>query len=126
FSKMRTLRALADVNSDQQNRGLEISLQIDRATAARLGVTQQAIDSTLYDAFGQRPVSTMYTRLNQYHVVMEVDPSFAQDPDALQFIYVPASDGRQVPLSAFSRYGRSRSEERRVGKECRTWRWPDS
>src|SRR5207244_11077916 len=76
FSKMRTLRALADVNSDQQNRGLEISLQIDRATAARLGVTQQAIDSTLYDAFGQRPVSTMYTRLNQYHVVMEVDTGF--------------------------------------------------
>jgi multidrug efflux pump len=107
LSKMRTLPALADVNSDQQNRGLEISLQIDRATAARVGVTPLAIDSTLYDAFGQRPVSTIYTRLNQYHVVMEVDPRFAQDPDALQFIYVPAADGRQVPLSTFARYDRS-------------------
>jgi multidrug efflux pump len=106
FSKMRTLPALADVNSDQQNRGMEISLLLDRVTAARLGVTPQAIDGTLYDAFGQRPVSTMYTRLNQYHVVMEVDPRFAQDPDALQFIYVPAAGGGQVPLSTFARYDR--------------------
>src|SRR5439155_1141859 len=100
FSKLRTLPALTDVNSDQQNRGLDISLDIDRATAARLGVTLQAIDSTLYDAFGQRQVSTMYTGLNQYHVVLEVDPELMQDPGSLDTVYLPASNGAQVPLSA--------------------------
>src|SRR5438046_882583 len=67
YEKLRTLPGFADVNSDQQNRGLEIALQIDRQTAARMGVTAQAVDNTVYDAFGQRQVSTMYTRLNQYH-----------------------------------------------------------
>ena len=107
FSKLRTLPALTDVNSDQQNRGLDISLDIDRATAARLGVTLQAIDSTLYDAFGQRQVSTMYTGLNQYHVVLEVDPELMQDPGSLDTVYLPASNGAQVPLSAVARYDRS-------------------
>ena len=107
YSKLRTLPGLADVNSDQQNHGLEISLQIDRQTAARLGVTPAAIDNTIYDAFGQRQVSTMYTRLNQYHVVMEVAPDLSEYPDGLNYIYVPAANGRQAPLGAFARFGRS-------------------
>jgi multidrug efflux pump len=107
FSKLQTLPVLTDVNTDQQNRGLEIELEIDRATAARMGVTQQAIDNTLYDAFGQRQVSTIYTRLNQYHVVLEVDPDLLQDPGSLHSVYVPASDGTQVPLNTVVRYGRS-------------------
>src|SRR5215475_13947979 len=84
FAKLKTLPALADVNTDQQNRGRQLDLTFDRQTAARLGVAQQAIDNILYDAFGQRQVSTMYTRLNQYHVVMEVDPRLSQNPDALK------------------------------------------
>jgi multidrug efflux pump len=107
YGKLRTLPALADVNTDQQNRGLEISLDIDRATAARLGITAQAIDSTLYDAFGQRQVSTIYRRLNQYHVVMEVEPAFWESPDGLDYIYVSASNGRQAPLGAFTKFDRS-------------------
>jgi multidrug efflux pump len=107
YSRLRTLPGLADVNSDQQNSGLEIALNFDRGTAARLGIAQQAIDNTLYDAFGQRPVSTMYTGLNQYHVIMEVDPRFSQNPEALKHIYVRAINGGQAPLSAFARYDRS-------------------
>ena len=105
--KLRTLSGLLDVNTDQQNHGLEIDLQYDRGTAGRLGVTPQAIDNTLYDAFGQRQVSTMYTPLNQYHVVMEVDPNFLQYPDSLNYIYVPAARGAQVPLSALAHFGQS-------------------
>jgi len=108
YAKLRTLPGIADVNSDLQNRGREIVLDVDRATATRLGVTLQLLDNTLYDAFGQRQVSTMYTRLNQYHVVMSVDPAFAQHPDALNHIYVPTSKG-PVPLSAFARYSTSRA-----------------
>jgi len=107
FAKLRSLPALADVNSDQQTRGLEASLVIDRGTASRLGLSSQDIDNTLYDAFGQRQVSTMYTPLNQYHVVMEADPRFWQSPDGLRYVYVRASDGREVPLSAFTRYTRT-------------------
>jgi len=102
--RLRQLKELADVNSDQQDRGLQTSLVIDRPTASRLGITPQAIDATLYDAFGQRQVSTMYTQLNQYHVVMEVAPEFWQDPGGLKHVYVKASDGRLIPLSAFTRY----------------------
>jgi len=101
---LRQLKELADVNSDQQNRGLQASLVIDRPTAARLGITPQVIDATLYDAFGQRPVTTMYTQLNQYHVVMEVAPEFWQNPGGLGYVYVKANDGKLVPLSAFTRY----------------------
>ena len=82
YARVRTLPGIADVNSDLLTRGLQASLTIDRATASRLGITPQAIDNTLYDAFGQRPVSTMYTALNQYHVVMEAAPSFWQSPEA--------------------------------------------
>jgi len=97
---LRGLPQLADVNSDQQNNGLQASLVIDRATAARLGITPQLIDATLYDAFGQRQVSTMYEQLNQYHVVMEVEPRFWQNPDGLKYIYVaPATAAwcRSIP-----------------------------
>ncbi len=101
LSKVPELR---DVNSDQQMHGLASSLVIDRDTASRLGVSMIAIDNTLSDAFGQRQVSTMYKGLNQYHVVLEVMPSAQQSPDALKSIYVPASGGKLVPLSAFSHY----------------------
>ena len=104
LNALRTIPGLLQVNSDQQDRGLQASLVIDRATASRLGVTTQRIDDTLYDAFGQRQVSTMYTPLNQYHVVMEVDPQFWQNPDGLHYIYVRAANGGQIPLSAFSHY----------------------
>jgi multidrug efflux pump len=98
------LPELADVNSDQQDGGLEASLAIDRDTASRLGITPQMIDDTLYDAFGQRQVSTIFTQLNQYHVVMEVAPQFWQSPDSLKDIYVRSSAGAQVPLSVFTRF----------------------
>jgi multidrug efflux pump len=82
---------------------------VDRATAARLGISTQKIDDTLYDAFGQRQVSTMYTPLNQYHVVMEVQERFWNNPDGLKFIYVPSSKGTQIPLAAFTHYASSRT-----------------
>jgi len=99
---MRALPVLTDVNSDQQDRGLEAALNIDRTTASRLGITPQQIDEALYDAFGQRQVSILYKPLNQYHVVMEVAPAFWQQPDTLQSIYVPSSFNRLVPLSALA------------------------
>jgi multidrug efflux pump len=131
LQKLQTLPQLRDVASDQQNNGLQANLIIDRDTASRLGILPQAIDDTLYDAFGQRQVSTMFTQLNQYHVVLEVDPQFRLTPDALKSIYVKSSSGpsgggtttaglsgpnsssasapvatgpsSQVPLSAFTR-----------------------
>jgi multidrug efflux pump len=102
--KLQTLPELRDVASDQMTAGLEALLVIDRDTASRLGITPQAIDDTLYDAFGQRQVSTIFTQLNQYHVVMEVDPRFQRDPDALKSIYVHAPSGAQVPLTAFTHF----------------------
>ncbi len=104
LQQLRSLPQLADLNSDQQDKGLKASLVIDRSTASRLGITPQMIDDTLYDAFGQRQVSTMYTQLNQYHVVMEVEPRYWQRPETLRDIYVRSSAGAQVPLSAFTRY----------------------
>ncbi len=101
---LEALPQLRDVATDQQDRGLEARLVIDRDTASRLGVLLQAIDDTLYDAFGQRQVSTIYTQLNQYHVVLEAAPRFQQDPDALKSIYVRSSNGTQVPLSAFTHF----------------------
>jgi multidrug efflux pump len=100
--KLETLPQLRDVASDQQNAGLRASLVIDRDTASRLGLTPQMIDDTLYDAFGQRQVSTIFTQLNQYHVVLEVKPEFQRNPDMLKGIYVRSSNGAQVPLSAFT------------------------
>jgi multidrug efflux pump len=104
FQKLRTLPQLADVNIDQQNKGLQSTLVIDRNTAARFGISTQAIDDALYDAFGQRQVSTVYTQLAQYHVVMEADPVFWQNPEGLNYIYVRATNGKEVPLSAVTHY----------------------
>jgi multidrug efflux pump len=104
LGRLRGLPKLVDVNSDQQDKGLEASLIIDRDTASRLGITAQLIDNTLYDAFGQRQVAVSYTLLNQYHVVMEVAPRFWQRPETLREIYVQSSTGAEVPLSAFTRY----------------------
>jgi multidrug efflux pump len=103
-AQMRKMPKLRDIASDQQTRGLQASLVIDRDTASRLGVSPSAIDSTLYDAFGQRQVATTYTELNQYHVVMEVDQAFRNSTDAIQGLYVRSSTGNQVPLSAFTHY----------------------
>ncbi|HEY6348911.1 MAG TPA: multidrug efflux RND transporter permease subunit [Candidatus Angelobacter sp.] len=119
-STLSNLPQLRDVASDQQNGGLRADLVIDRDTAARFGILPQAIDDTLYDAFGQRQVSTMFTQLNQYHVILEVDPQFQQGPGALKDIYVKSGTGTQaagstpgaggalggmeVPLSAFSHF----------------------
>ena len=100
--KLKTLPTLRDVATDQQNGGLQTVLVIDRDTAARLGIGMQQIDDTLYDAFGQRLVSTMFTQLNQYHVVLEVSPDFRNDPSSLSNIYVRSSNGTQVPLSTFT------------------------
>jgi multidrug efflux pump len=104
LQKLRGLSMLRDVASDQQNRGLQASLVIDRDTAARLGIQAQAVDEALYSAFGQRQVSTIYSPLNQYHVVLEVAAPFQQNPDALNSIYLRSSTGRQVPLSAITHY----------------------
>jgi multidrug efflux pump len=105
--EMRKLPDLMDVSSDQQNGGLQSSLVYDRATAIRVGVTPQDVDNTLYDAFGQRQVSTMYLPLNQYHVVMEVDPKFTQSPAGLDAIYLHPSGGGEIPLSAVTQYAPS-------------------
>jgi multidrug efflux pump len=101
---MRSLPGLLDVNSDQQNKGLQTTLDIDRNTASRLGISSQLIDDTLYDAFGQRQVAITYTQLNQYHVVMEVAPEFWQRPEMLRYIYIHSRNGDEVPLSAFARF----------------------
>jgi multidrug efflux pump len=90
---LKTVPELADINSDQQDRGLTVALKIDRTTAARLGINLSNIDNTLYDAFGQRQVSTIYNDMNQYHVVMEVDPSFWQNPETLKEVWVSTTGG---------------------------------
>jgi multidrug efflux pump len=99
------LPQLADVNTDSQDKGLQTSLNIDRDVASRLGVSPKTIDATLNDLFGQRQVSTIYTALNQYRVVMEAAPQYWQSPEALNDVFVSNTDGKQVPLSAFSSYG---------------------
>jgi multidrug efflux pump len=98
---MRKIPGLVDVNTDQQDKGLQTRLAFDRTTAARLGVTLQTIDDTLYDAFGQRQVSTMYKPMNQYHVVMELESGFWQNPDSLRHIYVRGPLNAQIPLNEF-------------------------
>src|SRR6202034_3383596 len=102
--QFKKIPIISDVSSDQQNLGRQAMIQYDRATSARFGITPQLIDDTLYDAFGQRQVSTMYTALNQYHVVMEAAPQFWQDPQFLREVYVSAPGGGQVPLSALASY----------------------
>ncbi len=133
LDRMKTMRELRDVNSDQQNQGLAANLVIDRDAASRLGITPAAIDQVLYDAFGQREVSTMYTALNQYFVVMEVDPKYQLSPDALNGIFIKTgtvagattgaarsastaaalpilpSTGSMVPLSAIARFEQQRT-----------------
>ncbi len=104
IEKLQSLPELRDVASDQLNAGLLATLTIDRDTASRLGILPATIDNTLYDAFGQRQVSTMFTQLNQYHVILEVNPQFQQNPDQLKNIYVHSSTGQQVPLSAFTQF----------------------
>ena len=104
MDKLKSLPELRDVASDQLNQGLLASLVIDRDTASRLGILPADIDNTLYDAYGQRQVSTIFTQLNQYHVVLEVDPQFQQDPEALKNLYVKSSNGAQVPLSSFTHF----------------------
>jgi len=110
---LKNVPELADVNSDQQDKGLTVALKIDRATAARLGINLSNIDNTLYDAFGQRQVSTIYNDMNQYHVVMEVDPSFWQNPETLREVWVSttggALSGTQTTAAGFGSFSSSTS-----------------
>ena len=105
LQQLRGIHLIADVSSDQQNRGLQSLVQYDRSTAARFGISPQLIDDTLYDAFGQRQVSTMYKSLNQYHVVMEAAPEYWQNPDILRQLWVRSPAGQEVPLNAFAHFG---------------------
>jgi multidrug efflux pump len=106
LAAMRRMPSLRDISTDQQDRGLQATLVVDRDTASRLEIPQEVVDNTLYDAFGQRNVSTIDTQLNEYHVVMEVDPRFRQSTDAIQQLYVRSSRGKLVPLSAFTHFER--------------------
>jgi multidrug efflux pump len=110
-AKLKNLPQLEDVATDQQTGGLAVSLVIDRATASRLGIAPSTIDNTLYDAFGQRQINTMYTQLNQYHVILEAQPQFQQDPNTLQHLYIQAnaSSGTSGPgaSSSFAASGSS-------------------
>jgi multidrug efflux pump len=103
-AKLKAHPELRDIASDQQSSGLKETLVIDRDSASRFGITPQAIDDTLYDAFGQRQVSTIFTQLNQYHVVLEVDPKFQRNPSDLNAIYVRSGNNTQVPLSEFTHF----------------------
>ncbi len=107
MERMQQIPELRDINSDEQNGGLQTYLAVDRDTAGRLGVSLQDVDNALNDAFGQRQVSNIYKGLNQYHVVMEVAPEFQENPQGLKNIYVPSNTGRLVPLSALSHYEHS-------------------
>jgi multidrug efflux pump len=109
LTRMRTMPELRDTISDQQNQGLAANLVIDRDAASRLGITTLAIDQVLYDAFGQREVSTMYTALNQYYVVMEVDPKYQFSPDSLNGIFVKSASGSMVPLSTIAKFEQQRT-----------------
>ena len=104
FDKMATLPQIVDVSSDQQNSGLSSNVIVDRDTASRLGLTQQAVDSALYDSFGQRQVSTMYKSINQYHVVLALEQQWWENPDFLSKIYIESPRGLSVPLSAFAHF----------------------
>jgi len=101
---------VTDVASDLQDEGLGAELVIDRDTAARLGIAMADVDNTLYDAFGQRQVSTIFTQLNQYHVVMEVGKNFQTDPSTLADLYVKSGNGTQVPLSMVAHWEQSRAQ----------------
>ena len=107
-AKLRTLPQLADVVTDQQNNGISAALTFDRATASRLNITPDQIDSTLYDAFGQRQISTLYTQSNQYHVILEALPEFQKNPSQLNRIYIQGSTGSGNGTAAQSTSGRRR------------------
>jgi multidrug efflux pump subunit AcrB len=109
LSRAMKLPELRDVSTDQQDQGLAANLVIDRDTASRLGISAEVIDQVLYDAFGQREVSTMYTALNQYYVVMEVDPRYQRSPDSLNGIFIKSSTGDMVPLSAIAHFENQRT-----------------
>jgi multidrug efflux pump len=98
--KLRTLPKLADIASDLQDQGLQAYVTIDRDTAGRLGITPAAISNALYNAFGQRLISTIFTQASQYRVVLEVKPEYRLGPTALNDIYLPGPNGVQVPLTA--------------------------
>ncbi|WP_263355626.1 efflux RND transporter permease subunit [Acidicapsa ligni] len=100
LAKMKKLPGLQDVNTDQQNGGLDDLLNYDRATAAKLGLTSQALDSAMYNAFGQQEVSIIYTQLNQYYVIMEVAPKYWQSPEGLKSIYLHSANGGNIPINA--------------------------
>lgn len=107
--QLSKLPGIADVNSDQRDHGLQVNVDVDRDMAMRFGITSQLVDNTLYNAFGQSQVSTMYTAMNQYHVVMEVAPKYWQYPETLSEIYVKSPAGNQVPLSVFAHFTPSAS-----------------
>ena len=107
LTALQGLPELRDVASDQESAGLQVKLTIDRDTASRLGIQPQAIDDALYDAFGQRQVSTIFTQLNQYRVILEVKPEFQKNPDSLRHVYVKSGNGDPVPLAAFTRMERT-------------------
>jgi multidrug efflux pump len=102
LAALRRQPALQDVATDQQTDGVRAEIGIDRDTAARFGITARTVDDALYSAYGQRQVSTIFTQLNQYHVVLEVQPDFRRNPAALTSLYVPSADGQPVPLQAFT------------------------
>ncbi len=102
LAKLQDQPELADVASDQQSGGLQVNVSVDREKASRLNVLPQAIDDTLYDAFGQRQVATIFTQLNQYRVILEVAPQFQQSPSSLDRIYVKSTTGQMIPLSTFA------------------------
>jgi multidrug efflux pump len=104
LDRLKKLPQLADVASDQQEGALQMTLVIDRDSASRMGITAQAIDDTLYDAFGQRPVSTIFTQLNLYRVILEVTPEYQANPNGLGQIYMRATTGQTVPLSSFAHF----------------------
>jgi len=104
LDKLSKIPQLKDVNTDQQTRGVQVNVVVDRDAASRLGVSPQVIDDTLYDAFGQRQVGVIYERYNQHHVILEVDPSYQRDPTSLSKIYVKSTNGQQVPLSSVAKF----------------------
>jgi len=104
MARLQDLPQLRDLATDQQTHGMQARLVIDRPTASRLGITPQAIDNALYDAFGQRQISTLFTQLNQYHVVLEAMPDFQRNPSKLNDIYVLSTSGKAVPLSEFTHF----------------------
>ena len=121
LSKLRSYPQLTDVSSDQQYKGLAANVILDRDTASRLGLSAQGIDNTLYDAFGQREVSTMYTQLNQYYVVMEVAPQFWQNPDTLKLIHLASNVAQPVAATASSSSGSSRATTASDRSSSRGW-----